>query len=81
MALASEGGPGSIDAIASLARRANTGGAGYIDPSELLKGLLALRVKARAEKNFALADELRDVIVAAGIDVMDSPDGSTWAVK
>ncbi len=81
VALASEGGPGSIDAIASLARRANSGGAGYIDPSELLNGLLALRVKARTEKNFALADELRDVIVAAGIDVMDSPDGSTWAVK
>ena len=40
-----------------------------------------LRVKARSEKNFSLADEIRDIIVASGIDVMDTPDGSTWALK
>jgi len=81
VALAGQGGPASIDAIASLARRATTGGAGYIDPTDLLSGLLALRVKARSEKNFALADEIRDVIVASGIDVMDTPDDSTWSIK
>jgi len=81
VALAGRGGPASIDAIASLARRATTGGAGYIDPTDLVSGLLALRVKARSEKNFALADEIRDVIVLAGIDVMDTPDGSTWSIK
>ncbi len=81
VALAGQGGPASIDAIASLARRATTGGAGYIDPTDLVSGLLALRVKARSEKNFALADEIRDVIVASGIDVMDTPDGSTWSIK
>jgi cyanophycinase-like exopeptidase len=79
--LAGQGGPASIDALAALARRATTGGTGYIDPTELLSGLLALRVKARGEKNFALADEIRDVIVASGIDVMDTPDGSTWSIK
>jgi cysteinyl-tRNA synthetase len=46
-----------------------------------VSGLLALRVKARSEKNFALADDIRDVIVASGIDVMDTPDGSTWSIK
>jgi hypothetical protein len=81
VALAGQGGPASIDAIASLARRATTGGAGHIDPADLVSGLLALRVKARSEKNFALADDIRDVIVASGIDVMDTPDGSTWSIK
>jgi hypothetical protein len=81
VALAGKGGPASIDAIASLARRATTGGAGYIDPTDLVSGLLELRVKARGEKNFALADEIRDVLVASGIDVMDTPDGSTWSIK
>jgi hypothetical protein len=81
VALAGQGGPASVDAIAALARRATTGGAGYIDPTGLVSGLLALRVKARSEKNFALADEIRDVIVASGIDVMDTPDGSTWSIQ
>jgi hypothetical protein len=79
--LAVQGGPDAIDAIAALARRATTGGAGYVDPTELITGLLDLRLKARTEKNFQLADELRDIIVASGIDVMDTPDGSTWAIK
>lgn len=81
VALATNGGPASIDAIASLARRATTGGAGYIDPTQLVSALLELRVKARSEKNFSLADEIRDIIVASGINVMDTPDGSTWALK
>jgi hypothetical protein len=81
VALARQGGPASVDAIAALARRATTGGAGYIDPTELVSGLLALRVKARRDKNFALADEIRDVIVASGIDVMDTASGSTWSIK
>ena len=81
VALAGQGGPASAEAIASLARRATTGGAGYIDPTDLVSGLLDLRVKARSERNFSLADEIRDVIVAAGIDVMDTPAGSTWSIK
>ncbi len=81
VALAGQGGPESIEAIATLARRATVGGSGYIDPTKLLSGLLELRVKARREKNFSVADDIRDVIVAAGIDVMDTPSGSTWSVK
>ncbi|MGB8195792.1 MAG: hypothetical protein WCF25_02140 [Acidimicrobiales bacterium] len=81
VALAQHGGPESIDAIARLARMASSGGSGRIDPTQLVEGLLALRVSAREAKDFALADNLRDVIVASGIEVMDTPDGSTWSVK
>jgi hypothetical protein len=81
VALAEKGGPDSIDAIARLARMASTGGNDRIDPTELMNGLLELRVSARDAKDFALADRIRDVIVASGIEVMDTPDGSTWSIK
>jgi hypothetical protein len=79
--VAQRGGPESIDAIARLARMASSGGSGRIDPSELVDGLLVLRVAARDDKDFALADKIRDVLVTSGIEVMDTPDGSTWSLK
>jgi len=79
--LASRRDEGSIDAIAQLARMAASGGSGFIDPSHLISGLLALRVDARTEKNFALADKVRDVLVDSGIEINDGPDGSTWSLK
>jgi hypothetical protein len=79
--LAQNGGPESIDAIARLARMASTGGSDRIDPSELVEGLLELRVNARDAKDFALADRIRDVLVTSGIEVMDTPDGSKWSIK
>jgi hypothetical protein len=78
---AEEGGPDAIDAIARLARLANTGGNDRIDPSALVEGLLGLRVNARDAKDFALSDRIRDILVTSGIEVMDTPDGSTWAIK
>jgi hypothetical protein len=80
VALAEGGGRNSIDAIARLARLASTGGGDRIDPTELVNGLLELRVSARNAKDFALADRIRDVIVASGIEVMDTPEGSTWSI-
>lgn len=38
--------------------------------------LAAQRAQARAEKNWALADELRDRISALGYEVKDTPDGA-----
>jgi hypothetical protein len=81
VALAEKGGPEAIDAIASLARLARTGSGVQIDPSDLVNGLLDLRVNARDAKDFDLADRIRDVLVTSGIEVMDAPDGSTWSIK
>ncbi len=47
----------------------------------LLTGLLDQRAAARAAKDFATADEIRDRIKAAGIDVTDTPDGPRWSVS
>lgn len=40
--------------------------------------LLDARQRARAAKDFASSDALRDGLVALGIEVRDTPDGVTW---
>lgn len=41
--------------------------------------LLDARQRARAAKDFASSDALRDGLIALGIEVRDTPDGVTWA--
>ena len=43
-----------------------------------IEALLAERQKARSEKDFARADAIRDALLAQGIEILDSPQGSTW---
>ena len=47
----------------------------------LVEELLVQRQEARARRDFAAADELRNRLTAAGIAVEDSPDGPTWSLK
>lgn len=47
----------------------------------LVAGLLEERAQARADKDWARADALRDRIKSAGIEVTDTPDGPTWTVS
>ncbi len=42
---------------------------------------LQRRTDARAAKDWATADEVRDRLAAAGIEVTDTPDGPQWALK
>lgn len=46
----------------------------------LVAGLLEQRAQARADKDFATADAIRDRIKAAGIEVEDTPDGPKWSI-
>ena len=41
-----------------------------------IQELIRLREEARAQKDFARADQIRDEIVAAGYELRDTPDGS-----
>ncbi|MCA8886586.1 MAG: cysteine--tRNA ligase, partial [Hyphomonadaceae bacterium] len=43
--------------------------------------LVAERVAARAAKDYAQSDKLRDDLAARGVEVMDSASGSTWRRK
>jgi cyanophycinase-like exopeptidase len=55
---------------------------GATDPRELIApvvdAILELRVQMRASGEYTLADRLRDVLVEAGVEVRDAPEGSTW---
>lgn len=66
--------------LARLVGIAQTGGEGFIDPTPLVEELLRLRVQARAEKAFAWADAIRDALVGAGIEIHDTPSGSSWSL-
>lgn len=46
----------------------------------LVQELLVERAEARAAKNFAAADAIRDQLTRAGIAIEDNPDGSTWSL-
>jgi len=53
-------------------------GVGDVNESEI-KDLLNSRLQAKKDKNFQLADEIRDKLTSMDIQVLDHPDGtSSW---
>lgn len=54
-------------------------GRDYITP--LVEMLLDERLKARAAKDWAASDRIRDGLAAAGIRVKDRKDGSDWELE
>lgn len=52
-----------------------------VDISEDLKAKIAERVEAKAAKDYARADVLRDEIADEGIELLDSADGVKWQYK
>jgi cysteinyl-tRNA synthetase len=47
----------------------------------LLELLLELRARLRKDKNFALADEVRNRLTALGVVLEDRPDGTRWRIE
>jgi cysteinyl-tRNA synthetase len=54
------------------------------DNSDKLNGvvemLIGMRNEARANKNFALSDQIRDQLLTIGIQLKDGKDGTTFTV-
>lgn len=48
--------------------------------TDLVEFLLEIRRKARAEKNWALSDEIRDRLGEMGIKIKDGKDKTTWSL-
>jgi cysteinyl-tRNA synthetase len=46
----------------------------------LVAGVIAERTEARAAKDFARADALRDRLTQAGVQLEDTPDGPKWSL-
>lgn len=67
---------------AMLVELATAAREGLRDPRTLLdpvvQVVLAARAQARAAKDFALSDLLRDELLAVGIEVRDTPQGQEW---
>ena len=60
-----------------------TGGraASDVDVDALVESLLEQRAAARARKDYAASDAIRDQLAAAGVAVEDTADGSRWTVR
>jgi hypothetical protein len=58
---------------------------GSADPADTVRpfvdALLAERVRARDARDWSAADAIRDRLLAAGIELHDSPDGTTWELR
>ena len=48
------------------------------DTKETLASLITQRDEAKKEKNFELSDKLRDEVLAFGVSLMDTPQGTFW---
>ncbi|WP_110588241.1 cysteine--tRNA ligase [Microbacterium suaedae] len=46
----------------------------------LVRSLIAQRADARAEKDWATADRIRDLFADAGVALEDTPDGTVWSI-
>ena len=58
---------------------------GARDPAEAVRpfvdALIDLRGRARSANDWPLSDEIRDRLLAAGIEVHDAPGGSSWELR
>ena len=49
--------------------------------SKVVDMVLDLRAKAKAAKDWAVSDRIRDDLAAAGFEVKDTKDGVTWKLN
>jgi cysteinyl-tRNA synthetase len=70
-----------LDPYAAPWAGTGTGDAGLTAATDaLLQGLLAERTAARAARDFATADAIRDRLATAGFAIEDTADGPVWSV-
>ena len=48
------------------------------DDATQIEALIAKRAQARADKDFAAADNARDALSAMGVEIEDTPNGTVW---
>ena len=48
---------------------------------EVMEMLIQMRAKARADKDWALSDQIRDQLAAVGIQLKDGPEGTSYSLN
>ena len=61
-------------------KRARNEGRSVLGDAEI-EELLVQRKEARQSKNFKRSDEIRDLLLSSGVEIKDSPSGTTWVRK
>jgi cysteinyl-tRNA synthetase len=79
-ALSNELGLGSQDAEAVLLRIRDRRAAERGLEASWVEGRIAARAEARAAKDFAEADRIRDELSSRGVDLLDRADGTGWTI-
>lgn len=51
-----------------------------LEDTDMISKLVEERFQARLERDWAKADELRNVLLEKGVEVEDGPEGSTWRI-
>ncbi len=64
------------EALGGVAAHYGADGSG--DAESIIERLLAIRASARADRDFARADAIRDQLAEVGVTVEDTPDGARW---
>ncbi|MFQ5419064.1 MAG: DALR domain-containing protein [Anaerolineae bacterium] len=65
------------DVLGIIPEQAESGGSAEREDG-LVRLLIDLRAQARAEKNWALSDQIRDRLKELGVVLEDRPDGTIW---
>jgi cyanophycinase-like exopeptidase len=67
-----------------VVRLGKSADAGLADPADRLRPgvdlLITLRSSLRKGGNYAASDTIRDALAAIGVELRDSPDGTTWTL-
>lgn len=72
--------PASYDAIVALIETASRAQVGLMDPTLIINGVLNVRRLAREQGHYEIADQLRDVLTTAQLEINDGPTSSTWSI-
>ncbi len=70
-----------LDPAAANWNKATTNNQAQSSLEVLIEGMLKMRDEARANKNFALSDQVRDDLKRANISIEDTVNGSRWSFK
>lgn len=67
-----------LGCLASNPQQFLQAGAGNAEEAAWVESMIAKRAAAKAAKDFAVADAVRDELLAKGITLRDGPEGTTW---